>query len=36
VSRYKGGDQDALAETGRRFKEEFTDSTWAKKASVWS
>ena len=36
VSRYKGtGDASALAETAKRFKERYTDSSWAKKASVW-
>ena len=35
VSRYKTGDQSALADTARRFKQKFTDSSWAKKASVW-
>jgi hypothetical protein len=35
VSRYKTGDQNALAETARLFKEKFPDSNWAKKASVW-
>jgi TolA-binding protein len=37
VSRYKGtGDAAALKETGRQFRERFTDTPWAKKASVWS
>jgi TolA-binding protein len=36
VSRYKGtGDASALAETARRFKERFADTSWAKKASIW-
>jgi len=36
VSRYKGkGDAGALAETARAFTEHYTDSAWAKKASVW-
>lgn len=36
VSRYKGsGDPSALRETARRFGERYTDSSWAKKASVW-
>jgi TolA-binding protein len=36
VSRYKStGDAGALAETAKRFKERFADSSWAKKASVW-
>jgi len=36
VSRYKGGDPGALAETARSFKEQYPDSSWAKKASVWT
>ena len=37
VSRYKAtGDAGALAETARSFQTRFTDSPWAKKASVWS
>lgn len=36
VSKYKGtGDPSALAETAGHFKTRFTDSPWAKKASVW-
>ena len=36
VSRYKGqGDASALAETARAFSTSYTDSAWAKKASVW-
>jgi Tetratricopeptide repeat len=36
VSRYKGkGDASALAETARAFTTRYTDSAWAKKASVW-
>ena len=36
VSRYKAtGDAGALAETARRFAERYSDSSWAKKASVW-
>jgi hypothetical protein len=36
VARYKGsGDAAALAETARRFGERYSNSTWAKKASVW-
>ena len=36
VSRYKAtGDASALADTARRFKTQYADSTWAKKASVW-
>jgi hypothetical protein len=37
VSKYKGtGDPTALGETAAAFKTRFTDSAWAKKASVWS
>ena len=37
VSRYKRtGDPEALNETGRQFRDQFTDTPWAKKASVWS
>ena len=37
VSKYKGsGDPSALAETAEAFKSRFTESAWAKKASVWS
>lgn len=37
VSKYKAtGDHHALGETGQAFKTRFTDSTWAKKASVWA
>lgn len=37
VSKYKGsGDAAALAETAGHFKTRFTDSPWAKKASVWA
>jgi hypothetical protein len=36
VARYKAsGDAGALAETARRFGERYSESTWAKKASVW-
>jgi hypothetical protein len=36
VSKYKAtGDAGALAETAQQFKTRFTDSPWAKKASVW-
>jgi hypothetical protein len=36
VSRYKAtGDAAALRETAQRFAERYSDSTWAKKASVW-
>jgi TolA-binding protein len=37
VSRYKGtGDAGALRETARAFESRYTDSSWAKKASVWA
>ena len=37
VSKYKAsGDPGALAETAERFKQRFSESTWAKKASVWA
>lgn len=37
VSRYKGtGDAAALGDTAKRFTERYADTTWAKKASVWS
>ena len=36
VSRYKGsGDGSQLQHTAQAFKNRYTDSTWAKKASVW-
>ena len=36
VSRYKGsGDGSALADTSRAFSTRYTDTSWAKKASVW-
>jgi TolA-binding protein len=36
VSRYKAtNDASALAATHKKFQERYTDSTWAKKASVW-
>jgi hypothetical protein len=36
VARYKAtSDPSALAETARAFGERYSDSTWAKKASVW-
>jgi len=36
VSRYKAsGDAQALGDTNKRFRERYSDSTWAKKASVW-
>jgi Tetratricopeptide repeat len=37
VSRYKGsGDPAALGETARAFGRRYQESSWAKKASVWS
>ena len=37
VAKYKAsGDAHALAETAEAFKQRFTYSSWAKKASVWS
>jgi TolA-binding protein len=37
VSRYKAsGDAGALRDTARAFQSRYTDSTWAKKASVWA
>jgi hypothetical protein len=37
VSRYKAtNDGAALGETARQFRERYRDTTWAKKASVWS
>ena len=37
VSKYKGsGDAGALAETAGHFKSRYTESPWAKKASVWA
>jgi hypothetical protein len=37
VSRYKGsGDASALADTARAFGRQYSDSTWARKASVWA
>lgn len=36
VSRYKGtNDAAALADTAKAFSTRFTDSSWAKKSSVW-
>jgi hypothetical protein len=36
VSRYKASDDaGALQQTARNFRERYTDSSWAKKASVW-
>jgi thioredoxin family protein len=37
VSKYKStGDPASLGETAKHFQTRFTDSPWAKKASVWS
>lgn len=37
VAKYKAsGDPGALANTAKAFQTRFTDSSWAKKASVWS
>ena len=37
VARYKGSnDSAALADTARAFAERYTDTSWAKKASVWA
>jgi hypothetical protein len=37
VSRYKGkGDAAALGQTAQAFSRQYQDSSWAKKASVWS
>jgi len=37
VSRYKAkGDAAALADTGKEFTRRYQESSWAKKASVWS
>jgi hypothetical protein len=37
VSRYKSsGDATALQQTAEAFKNRYTDSTWAKKSSVWA
>ena len=36
VSRYKAsGDAQALQDTASKFKDRYSDSAWAKKASVW-
>ncbi|HSD18891.1 MAG TPA: thioredoxin fold domain-containing protein [Anaeromyxobacter sp.] len=35
VSRYKAGDQGALAATGRELQERYPGSSWARKSSVW-
>ncbi len=35
VAAYKGGNQNALAETARQFQDRYRDTSWAKKASVW-
>ncbi len=37
VARYKAtGDAAALSDTARQFQQRYTDTSWAKKASVWS
>ena len=37
VTRYKAsGDPSALSQTGQQFKRRYQQTTWAKKASVWS
>ena len=37
VSRYRGsGDAGALKATADAFRERYSDSTWAKKASIWA
>ena len=37
VSKYKGsGDAAALGATAKAFKERYTDSSWAKKSSIWA
>lgn len=37
VAKYKaGGNPAALAETAQQFKQSYTESAWAKKASVWA
>lgn len=37
VSKYKGSnDAKALKETADEFKKRYSDSTWAKKASIWN
>lgn len=37
VARYKGSnDGAALAETARAFADRYTDTSWAKKASIWA
>jgi hypothetical protein len=35
VSRYKGGDAPALAATAQRLEQQYPQSSWAKKSSVW-
>ena len=35
VSKYKGGDQSALPATAAAFKQRYSDTDWAKKASIW-
>lgn len=37
VAKYKGtGNAAALGETAKNFQQKYTQSTWAKKASVWA
>jgi len=36
VSRYKGGDPAALADTAKQFQSSYATTSWAKKASVWA
>ncbi len=36
VSRYKAGDQSALGQTAQNFKMRYSDTSWAKKSSVWA
>jgi TolA-binding protein len=37
VSKYKGtNDGAALKQTAEAFKKRYSDSTWAKKASIWN
>jgi len=36
VSRYKGGDRAALADTAKQFQTSYAATSWAKKASVWA
>jgi thioredoxin-like negative regulator of GroEL len=35
VAKYKGGDQSALPATAAAFKQRYSDTEWAKKASIW-